>query len=451
MAGIQLRDYQLEALGNMRNGCILNGDVGTGKSRTSLAYYYIMNGGEVNASRYIPMKAKPKDLYIITTAMKRDSLEWEAELLPFRMDSDPKTSRYRHKIVIDSWNNIGKYTDVKDSFFIFDEQRVIGYGAWTKSFLKITARNKNEWILLSATPGDTWSDYIPVFIANGFYRTKTEFESHHAIYSRYSKFPKIERWINEGRLIRLRKQILIEMTMVRKTNPIHEYLITEYDRLLYSRVAKDRWNVYENKPIKNAGEFCYILRKIVNSDPDRVQTVLEILKKHPKAIIFYSYNYELELLRKLLSREYRVSVRNEEQHDKVPVHDESWIYLVDENYLFAEWNGHKHEPVPKGEEWAYLVAYMAGSEGWNCIETDTIIFYSENYSYRIMKQASGRIDRMNTPFENLYYYHLRSNAKIDLAIRDALKRKKKFNEKGFAPLFEEEKIGDNDETIQRAL
>lgn len=433
MAGVQLRDYQYEALMKMRNGCILNGGVGVGKSRTSLAYYYILNGGEVNTSTYVKMKAKPKDLYIITTALKRDKFEWESELLNFHMNVDTSTSIYKHKIFIDSWNNIKKYIDVENAFFIFDEQRVIGYGAWTKSFLKIT--KNNQWILLSATPGDTWSDYMPVFIANGWYKNKTDFERQHAVWSRYTTYPKIERWVNEGRLIRLRNHILIDMQMVRTTIQHHEYVTVEYDRVLYANTASKRWNPYTEAPIETASEFCYILRKIVNSDQSRLYALMDILKNKPKAIIFYNFDYELELLRKLFRDTRTVTEKNEFKQDKITKEDIPWVHLVDERIAKAEWNGHLHEEIPEGDYWVYLVQYAAGSEGWNCITTDTIIFYSQNYSYRVLQQASGRIDRMNTPYSDLYYYHLRSNSKIDLAIRDAQKRKKKFNELGFAPMF----------------
>ena len=435
MAGVQLRDYQYDALMKMRNGCILNGGVGTGKSRTSLAFFYILNGGEVNTPEYVKMKAKPKDLYIITTALKRDKFEWELELLNFQMDIDTSNSRYKHKIIIDSWNNIKKYTDVNDAFFIFDEQRLVGYGTWAKSFLKIAAQN--QWILLTATPGDGWSDYMTVFIANGWYKNKTDFERKHAVWSRYSKFPKIERWINEGRLIQLRNHILVDMVMVRTTQQHHEYITVDYDRVLYSTTATKRWNPYTDLPIENASEFCYVLRKIVNSDPSRLYALMDILKKKSKAIIFYNFDYELELLRRLFGDTHKITEKNANKQDELITEDIPWLHLVDERIAKAEWNGHKHEDIPKADYWVYLVQYAAGAEGWNCITTDTIIFYSQNYSYRVVTQASGRTDRMNTPFTDLYYYHLRSNSKIDLAIRDAQKRKKKFNEKGFAPLFEE--------------
>lgn len=438
MPGVQLYDYQYDALVRLSIGKILNGDVGSGKSRTGLAFYYELMGGRVNSSKYIPMKHSPKDLYIITTPLKRDKLEWEEELANFRMTPHKDLSRYKHNIIIDSWNNIKKYTDVTDAFFIFDEQRVIGYGAWSKAFLKITRRNQNPWILLTATPGDTWSDYIPVFIANGHYRNKTDFERQHAVWSRYTKFPKIEKYINEGRLMRLKRDILIDMEDARTTTQHHEYIETKYDRLLYADVSKRRWNPYLNKPMKNAGEFCGVLRRIVNSDPSRVEVVVELLKKHPKAIIFYNYNYELGLLRKLFGKDHKVLERNEEVHDVIPDEDYNWVYLVDETYLMSEWNGHKHEPIPDGDRWTYLVQYLAGAEGWNCIVTDTIIFYSQNYSYRITHQAGGRIDRMNTPFKDLFYYHLRSNSKIDSAIKSARNKKKKFNERSFAPEFPKE-------------
>ena len=166
---IELRDYQLDAVHRMKNGCILCGGVGSGKSRTSLAYYFTQEGGCIQP--YSPMK-KPRDLYIITTARKRDDLEWDEELVPFLLSTKPENnSLYKNKVIIDSWNNIGKYTDVKGAFFIFDEQRVVGSGAWVKSFLKIARWNK--WILLTATPGDTYSDYLPVFLANGFFKNRT--------------------------------------------------------------------------------------------------------------------------------------------------------------------------------------------------------------------------------------------------------------------------------------
>ena len=396
--GVNLRDYQIDAVNRMKNGCILCGGVGSGKSRTALAYYYIQNEGVLDDSNdYIPMGDPPKDLYIITTARKRDTLEWEGELLPFLLSTKPDVNLYTNKVIVDSWNNIKKYIEVKDAFFIFDEQRVIGSGTWVKAFLKIT--KFNEWILLSATPGDTWQDYIPVFVANGFYKNRSEFIREHVIYSRFSKFPKIDRYLNTGRLIRLRNRILIDMDFKRKTISHHEDVFVKYNIGLYKDVGRTRWNIYKNEPIVNAAELCYIWRKIVNTDQSRQIALLEIIEKHPKAIIFYNFDYELDLLKTIFS-----------------------------NYEVGEWNGHKHQPVPEGSAWVYLVQYNAGAEGWNCITTDTIIFYSQNYSYKIMEQSAGRIDRLNTPYRDLYYYHLKSRSGIDLAISNALSNKKKFNE-----------------------
>lgn len=390
-----LYDYQMDAVNNMKNGCILNGGVGSGKSRTALYYYFKEQGGSID-TKYVKMK-KPKPLYIITTARKRDTLEWEGELTHFLLSPD------KDKIVIDSWNNIKKYADVQDAFFIFDEQRVVGYGAWTKAFLKISRHN--DWILLSATPGDTWSDYIPVFIANRFYKNKSEFTREHIVFSRFTKYPKIDRYINTGRLIKLRNDILIDMDFSRKTIAHHEDIYVRYDTSKYRDIMRTRWNPYEDKPIEQASGLCYILRRLVNESDDRVVTLLELLEKHPKVIIFYNFDYELELLLNL--------------------------HLGDDVEV-AQWNGHKHQPVPESDKWVYLVQYTAGCEGWNCIKTDTIIFFSQNYSYKVMAQASGRIDRLNTPFTDLYYYHLKSRSGIDLAISKALAQKKNFNENKWA-------------------
>lgn len=403
--GIGLYDYQIDAVKRMKNGCILNGGVGSGKSRTALAYYYLRNGGDpasLCGDNYIPMDDPPKDLYIITTARKRDTLEWDGDMAPFLLSTHTDVNLYCNKVVVDSWNNITKYKEVTGAFFIFDEDRVTGSGVWVKSFLKIS--KSNEWIILSATPGDTWQDYIPVFLANGFYKNKSEFIREHIVYSRFSKFPKVDRYLNTGRLIRLRNNILIDMDFHRDTIPHHEDVYVSYDISAYKDICRNRWNPWENKPIENAAEFCYSLRRIVNTDEARQVALLQIIEKHPKAIIFYNFDYELDILKKL--------------------------YYGDD-FEIAEWNGHKHQEVPKGEKWVYLVQYTAGNEGWNCVRTDTIIFYSQNYSYKVMTQAAGRIDRLNTPYKDLYYYHIKSRSGIDLAINKALKNKKKFNERKF--------------------
>ena len=397
-----LYDYQMDAVKKMTNGCILNGGVGSGKSRTGLYYYFKEQGGSINPD-YVPMKHKPKDLYIITTARKRDDLEWEGELVPFLLSTHPDQNVfYGNKVVVDSWNNIKKYSDISGAFFIFDEQRVVGSGAWVKSFLKI-ARG-NDWILLSATPGDTWSDYIPVFIANGFYKNKSEFLREHVVYSRFSKYPKIDRYLNTGRLVRLRDRILVDMDFTRHTIPHHEDVYCRYDISKYKDAIKTRWDPYKNEPIQQASGLCYILRRVVNEDESRQQALLEIFEQHPKMIVFYNFDYELDILK--------------------------GIYYSN-NCEIAEWNGHAHNPIPQSERWVYLVQYTAGCEGWNCVKTDTIVFYSQNYSYKVMEQASGRIDRLNTPFRDLYYYHLKSRSGIDLAISKALKEKKQFNERKF--------------------
>lgn len=396
---IPLYDYQLDAIKRMKNGCILCGGVGSGKSRTSLAYYYLKQGGEIVPKDYIPM-TNPKDLYIITTARKRDTLEWEGELSPFLLSPNPEVNYYKNTVVIDSWNNIKKYANVTGAFFIFDEQRVVGSGAWVKAFLKIAKRN--EWILLSATPGDTWSDYIPVFVANGFYKNKTEFITEHVVYSRFSKFPKIDRYLGTGKLLRLRNDILIDMDFKRQTISHHDDAYVKYDIEKYKTAMRTRWDPYKNEPIQQASGLCYVLRRIVNEDDSRQIMLMEIFEHHPKLVVFYNFDYELDILKGLYYGE------------KVEI---------------AEWNGHKHQPIPTSKSWVYLVQYTAGAEGWNCITTDTIVFYSQNYSYKVMQQAAGRIDRLNTPFKDLYYYHLKTRSGIDLAISKALSEKKQFNEK----------------------
>lgn len=387
----------------MRNGCILCGGVGSGKSRTSLAYYYKEQGGMTGEKfSVIPFSKDIQNLYIITTARKRDTKEWEGELCYFLMSTDPKVNKYHNKIFIDSWNNIKKYADVNNSFFIFDEQRVVGYGAWTKSFLQIAKRN--NWILLSATPGDTWLDYVPVFIANGYFKNKSEFITRHVVYRRFSKFPQVDRYLETGRLLRMRNSLLVNMKFERQTESHHIDIPVDYDIVKYKEVIKTRWNYRTGEPITNASGLCYEMRRIVNSDPRRVEELKDILREKKRVIVFYNFDYELDILRMA-----------------------DW----DDDVSIAEWNGHKHEDIPSTEKWLYFVQYTAGAEGWNCTKTDTIVFYSQNYSYKIMVQSAGRIDRLNTPYKDLFYYHFKSRSSIDIAIARALKNKKNFNEGKF--------------------
>ena len=407
---VTLDEAQRQALQEMHNGCILNGGVGSGKTRTALAYYHCIIGEGRIRPKFEPM-TKLVDLYVITTAATRDKFGWEREMVNFLL-VDEKTREVAEsgavkdiyggkvKVTVDSWNNIQKYAKVQDAFFIFDEQRVSGSGPWVKAFLKIA--KANQWILLSATPGDRWIDYAPVFIANGFYKNLTEFKQMHVNMQKRGTFWTIAGYWNVRRLERLRDRILVDLPVERETVQHHMDIWCEWDKALYRQVMKNRWDPNKNEPLDNAPALCQALRKIVNSDASRCNALLEVLDDHPKAIIFYNYNYELDILKELL----------------VPVYGEENV---------TEWNGQKHQDIPSGRKWCYLVQYFA-SEGWNCTKTDTIIFWSQNYSYKVMTQAAGRIDRRNTPYRDLYYYHLKSKAPIDLAIQRALKDKKQFNE-----------------------
>ena len=377
----QLQPHQKAALTQLSDGKILWGAVGSGKSRVAVAYY--------------EQEHRERDVYVVTTAKKRDSKDWEGEFA--RIVVGKHADATLHGILtVDSWNNIDKYREVEDAFFIFDEQRLVGSGAWVKAFLKI-ARN-NKWILLSATPGDTWLDYIPVFVANGFYRNRTEFKHEHVVYAPFTKFPKVERYLNVGKLNRNRNRILVHMRYNNETIRHSRSLQTEYNKELYDSVVKNRWHLYQNRPIKDIAELFGVLRRVVNSDASRVRAIEDLLTKHPKMVVFYNFNYELDILKRL-----------------------------DEKVTIAEWNGHRHEEIPTTDSWLYLVQYVAGSEGWNCVETDTVVFYSLTYSYKNWEQAHGRIDRLNSPFLDLFYYTLRSKAGIDLAIGRALKSKRNFN------------------------
>lgn len=387
----------------MHNGCILCGGVGKGKSRTALAYYYRLQGGDLDSDEFVEM-VNPKDLYIITTAKKRDSGDWNEEGSLFLINTDPELSYYKdHKMVVDSWNRIEKYKDVKGAFFIFDEQRVVGKGPWVKAFLRIA--KSNDWILLSATPGDTWEDYLPVFMANGYFRTRQEFYDEHCIFNHYVKWREISGYRGEGRLIWYRRQLLVDIDLIKPTVAHHYDIWVDYDVSRYKQCIRTRTDPRDGSPIENASQFCQSLQWLVNTDISRVEVLKGLIRDHARTIVFYNFNYELHLLRKVCQ---------------------------EMDICYAEWNGHVHQVLPKTEKWVYLVQYTAGCEGWNCIDTDTVIFYSQNYSYRKVEQASGRIDRVNTPFKDLYYYHLKSRSSIDLAIARAYANKEEFNKRAFS-------------------
>lgn len=396
---IELYSYQRLAVNRLKTGSVLKGGVGSGKSITGLAYFFEKEcGGDLEKLTI----AKPKDLYIITIAVKRDRLEWEQECARFRLSTKKEFDIYGINVVIDSWNNISKYCNVCGAFFIFDEQKASGSGKWVKSFLQIT--KKNNWIMLSATPGDVWMDYIPLFIANGFYKNRTEFIREHVIYDRWVKYPKIKMYIGQNKLENLRNKILVNMDYIKKTKTHSIEIKTEFDKKLYNIIVKDRWNPYEDIPILNSSQLCYLMRRVSNSDETRKEAVRKLINENPRIIIFYNFDYELKILREV-SKEFDRQV--------------------------AEWNGHKHMPIPKKGNWIYLAQYTSSAEGWNCIETNVILFYSLNYSYKTMEQSAGRIDRSNTPFSDLYYYYLRSDSRIDEQILFCLSKKQDFNEKKF--------------------
>lgn len=381
---VTLYPHQEAAVEELSNGKILRGGVGTGKSLTAAAYY-MKNEAPLG-----------KDVYVITTAKKRDSLDWEREFIRFGVGKE--RGPYCGKLTVDSWNNVAKYKNVRGAFFIFDEQRLVGNGAWTKAF-EFIAKHGNNWILLTATPGDNWLDYQSVFIANGFYKNRTQFRDEHVEYDPYSKFPKVKRYHNVNKLVKLRESITVHMPYERHTTRIIQEVKVEFDAEQLDGIVKTRWNPYKDAPIKSLAEFFYTMRKAVYSHPSRTRMVRKLMKRHPRLIIFYNFDYELEELRKLSGET-----------------------------LVAEWNGHKHEDVPDADRWVYLVQYTAGAEGWNCTTTDAMVFYSLTYSYKQWHQAFGRIDRLNTPFKELYYYVLMSDARIDKGVRESLATKHSFNE-----------------------
>lgn len=387
---VSLYPHQEKAVEALSSGKILYGGVGAGKSLTAAVYYV--------------RKQAPRDVYVITTAKKRDSLDWESEFVKVGISKHERSPTLGGMLFVDSWNNIAKYKNVRGAFFIFDEQRLVGSGAWAKAFEHIVKpQHNNTWILLSATPGDTWLDYMSVFIANGFYRNRTHFKQEHVVYSNYTQFPKVEKYVNVNKLARLRRDLLVHMPYDRHTTRVSRTIHVEYDQELLDKVMKERWNPYEDRPIRSRSEFFALMRRIVYSHPSRLEKTREIVKKHPRLIIFYNFDYELEILRKL--------------SDTVPVY---------------EWNGHKHDEVPDSDEWVYLVQYIAGSEGWNCTTTDATLFYSMTYSYKQWSQAHGRIDRLNTPFSILNYYVLFADVAIDKGVKAALSTKHSFNEVEFA-------------------
>ncbi len=378
---------QEEALEKLRNGKILAGGVGSGKSRVAVAYW--------------DRKTECDEVVVITTAMKRDSKEWGKDFAALGLYSEKDQKR----ITVDSWERIKNYTDVKDKFFIFDEQRVVGNGVWVKSFLKIT--QNNEWILLSATPGDTWMDYIPVFVANGFYRNRTEFVRQHVVFNRFVRYPKVERYLGEKLLEQHRRNVLVYMDTPRDTVRNIGLITTKYDKELYEKGTKERFNYFKNEPMRNAAELCYFQRRVVNDSDQRYEMLVNMIQTmgYRRVIIFYSFNYELERLRGL------------KEDLGVPVYER---------------NGHRHDDFDDNNgDWVYLVQYSSGSEAWNCITTNVMFFYSRTYSWKVREQAMGRIDRANTPFKKLTYYEMSSDSSIDKAIDRAIKNKMIFNEEAY--------------------
>lgn len=368
--------HQEEAVGKLKVGNILLGGVGSGKTYTSLFFY-------LKYFKHLP-------LLIITIPKKRDDGDWEQSTRNLKISDS--------LVTVDSWNNIKKYKDIRKTFIIFDEQKASGYGTWAKTF--ITIASNNPWILLSATPGDKWEHYAPAFIANGFFKNITEFRERHIEYDNYVSYPKIKKYLNTARLEKMRRFITVPMPVERHTTRHRIIVDCEYDTDIYETVFKKRWNVYEDKPIENSSQMQHTIRKVVNNDATRKWAANWIMQLYHRIIIFYNYDFELGIL----------------------------IDICQETGLnYRQYNGHAHETVDDLDSWVYLVHYTSGAEAWENTECNTMMFYSLNYSWRIMEQCEGRIDRLNTPFKDLEYYYLESNAPIDRDIRRAVKNKKDFN------------------------
>jgi hypothetical protein len=391
-------------------------------------------------------------------------------------------------------------------------------------------------------------DYVPLFIANGFYKNRTAFKRQHVVYNTFTKFPKIDRYIEVGRLARLRSQILVEMPFERHTRRRYVEVDLPYDKVLLDRVLKDRWHVYEDRPLRDIAEMFLVARKVVNSDPSRLEMVKELWKSHPRLIVFYNFNYELYALRSLaesfgmgigsktttdhISNSATTSIamstagsngstsgssislvensrgissewmrKQNVGYDPSQQNNAGWntdtvttssssqtpgvigsgptatkqrlsrtsFATMPSSLLgnegsptaasystsgtpstrypqsseassaipeVAEWNGHRHQPVPESSSWIYLVQYTAGAEAWNCVTTDAMAMYSQTYSWKTREQAYGRIDRLNTPFKDLWYYGFTSESFVDQAIARSLKGKENFNVKKYSSMFE---------------
>lgn len=387
---LHLDKGQTQAIQDLRSGFILRGGVGSGKSRTSLAY--------ILTSEY-----NGRDIYIITTAKKRDTHEWdqEAAILGWQVDGpcwDNMT------LTIDSWNNTKKYKDVKNAFFIFDEQKTSGGGAWAKTFLKIA--KSNGWLLLSATPGDRWMDFWPIFVANGFYKNKTEFLDQHVMFRPFTTFPQISGYKHVKKLEFLLRSISVGIDVEKHVTWHEEDVYCDYNRALYQQIVKTRCDPKTLEPYDSMTGMVWGLRRLVNGSQGRLEALERVCRDHERVIVFYTTNFELEMLGHWLNKN---------------------------DILWHQYNGQVHEPIPNTRRrWVYLVNYMSGAEGWECASADTVVLFSTNYSWRTLEQCKGRIDRRNTPWDILYAYHFVSIAPIDKAIRTANHNKEMFNEQAWA-------------------
>ena len=380
---IKLLKYQEEAIQKLHSGSVLYGATGSGKSLTGLAYY-------MRCWSHL-------DLYIITTSKKRNAGEWEEEIA--KLGCPPPKA-------IDSWNRLKNYRMVSDAFFLFDEHKVGGHGKWAQSM--ITIAKKNKWILLTATPGDVWDDYASIFIANEFVKNKTTWNEDFCIFDRISKYPKIIGYQREDVLKNMRDAVLVPMEYQSEKVPI-PYVIpykVDHEEEAYVLARRKSLRHPEMRAFRNTSAMFAYMRMNLPDKESKIQALADVLKKEPKAIIFYNFTPE------------KYEIENAARQVNIP---------------FFQYNGQIKDNVPDGDTWVYAVQYTAGAEAWNCITCRTVIFYSMNYSYKVMTQAKGRIDRCNSPFDELhYYYFISPDFEIDQEILNALTRKEKFNEEALA-------------------
>lgn len=402
---ITLRSYQQDAVEALLNGKhIVVASCGVGKGFISLEW---------------ARGTKKSNVLVITQASKVKSNDFveEAKLL------DEKWYNSQSSFTVVSWNSLAKWLkehqseNFADYAIIADEiQRIKNYSTGMgKSFLKIASHTKC-WAGFTATPGESWIQMMPYFVACGFVKHKTDFTNKFCVTQSFKGYIEIIGYNHEEVLNKWWSGI----TYFPDTKEMEKQLPSETHKVVhfkaptgYAKVLKTKTRLDTDEFIDTSMAMCHYLRQLCCSK-EKVEWLKEFVESlDTSCVVFYTYIEEGEKIKEAL-KGVKIWEINGKKHD-IPTADTIG----------------KHDVV--------LAQWESGSASLNLQFMNYWVSFSPCYSLTTSCQSRGRIKRIGQT-KPMFYYYLKTDHTIENDIYKALKEKRDFSE----TVWYENKFGDGD-------